>query len=114
LPQFFFVGIDVQDVVGKMDELGLFDHFLARSAGNVDLIVVHPLPVHPECEGSEPAGFREIFRDPRAVCAERFGEILDERGEKPLSCFRRRSFENRQKGGVRFQAAQRAGIVMAG
>lgn len=101
--QLFFVGIDFQHPVGKMHQLGRVDDALAGRPGDVDFVVQDPLAVHPEGQGAEASPFRKIFRHPGAVRAERLGEILHQRGKKPLAGFRGGALKNRAQGRIRFQ-----------
>ena len=105
----FRVRKELQNAVGKMYQLGRFDHALARSPGDIDFIVLDPLAVHPKGEGAEAALLGEIFRHPGAVRAERLAKILHQRGKKLLARFRCGPFEDRAQGGVGFEILKRLG-----
>src|SRR6185295_2740602 len=102
-----FVRIEIQQSIWKMDEPLGVDDLLARRSGDVDVIVLDPLTVHPKGEGAEAASFRKIFRHPRAVGTECFGKVLHQRCKKLLARFRCGPFEDRAQGSIGFEILKR-------
>ena len=58
------VRIELQQSIWKMDEPLGVDDLLARRSGDVDVIVLDPLTVHPKGKGMEAASFRENIPSP--------------------------------------------------
>jgi hypothetical protein len=77
----------------------------------VYFIVLEPLAVHPEGEGTQAARIGKVFRHPGSVRAERFGKILDQRSKKAVPCFSGGSLENRAASDVGFEILQRLGSI---
>ena len=90
-----------------MDESSGIDHLLAGGAGNIDLVVLDPMAVHPERERAERPLFRKVFRDPGAMGVQDLGEVLHERGKKPFACLHGRALKDGAQGRVSFEAQQR-------
>ncbi len=95
-----FVGVELQQSIGKMNEPPCIDDLLAGWTGDIDLIVLDPSAVHPEGQGPESAFLGKVFRHPGAVRAECLGKILYQGRKKLLAGCRGGAFENRPQRGV--------------
>ena len=109
--QVIIMGIDLQNAVGEMHQFGRVDHVLAGCSGDIHFIVVDPLAVHPECKGAEPACLGKILCDPGAMRAQRFRQVLDQRGKESLSRFGGSPLENRLQRFVGFKILERLGAI---
>ena len=95
LAEFFFMRVNLEDVVGKMDELRRVDDLLARGAGDVDFVSGHPPAVHPEGEGAQLTALGKILRDPGSVSIEGLRQVLHQGRKELLARGGGGSFEDR-------------------
>lgn len=112
LSEFILVRVYLQNAVRKVDQPGRVDDALAGGPGDINFIVLHPLPVHPEGKGSEAALLREIFRDPGSMCPQGTGKVFHQCREKSVAGFRCGALKNRAQDGIGFQAMEGARIIL--
>ncbi len=62
------VPIDVEEIVGNVNQATLLDDPFAGSSIHHHLPILEPLLAHPECQGLEPSRLRKKLSDPSAVC----------------------------------------------
>jgi hypothetical protein len=106
-PDIGIVAVDVEQIIGNMNQTALIDNPLAGSPVHNHFPTVEPLLTHPERQSFEPPRFRKIFGDPRAVRIQRRREVFHQGLEKPFAGLRRRALENRSQGNVDIDIFQR-------
>src|SRR5882757_4315528 len=79
------VAVDLDQIVGNMNQAALVDHSLAGSSVHHHLPTFEPLFTHPEGQRLQPARLGKVFRDPGAVGIERRRELFYQSLEKLLA-----------------------------
>jgi hypothetical protein len=106
------IGVQFKQIVREMDESSRVNDLLAGCPGDIDLIILDPLSIHPEGKGAKPTTLLDIFSDPGAVGIQRFGKIFDEGGKKTLARLIRRPLEDSPEGCCFVEPAQGARYIV--